>query len=123
MSGNWLRLSKRLGLYLRDGMACVYCQRPSHHALGQDGFSVDHVIPRNGGNNQAANLVTCCTKCNSSKKDRDLEEWLQSPRCPAVGTPAEVLMRVLQATTTPLKPHRRAARLILVAHGYDPKYI
>lgn len=50
---------------------CVYC--------GADNpKTVDHVVPvSKGGGNGLDNLVPCCKACNSKKRDRDLQEWLQ----------------------------------------------
>jgi len=70
---NWIRQEKRLAIYLRDGMACVYCG-----ATVEDGarMSLDHIIPRSqGGTNAAVNLVTCCRRCNSSRADRTVAEF------------------------------------------------
>ena len=52
------------------GPFCVYC--------GADNpTSVDHVVPvAAGGVTDLSNLVPACGRCNSSKRDRDLEEWL-----------------------------------------------
>lgn len=39
----------------------------------------DHVIPFSaGGRLSADNIVPCCQKCNSSKKDRDMVQWFKS---------------------------------------------
>jgi 5-methylcytosine-specific restriction endonuclease McrA len=50
--------------------SCVYC--------GADNpTSVDHVVPvAAGGVTDLSNLVPACSRCNSSKRDRDLKEWL-----------------------------------------------
>lgn len=49
---------------------CVYdCGRP---AIG-----LDHIVPvSKGGLTAPWNLVPCCRSCNSSKRGRDLNEWL-----------------------------------------------
>jgi 5-methylcytosine-specific restriction endonuclease McrA len=71
----WIRPEKRLAIYARDNWQCVYCGRgPSvTHALLHTAhvsaiLSLDHVIPRyNGGDNASYNLVTCCRRCNRIK--------------------------------------------------------
>lgn len=65
---NWLRPEKRLAIYLRDGLACAYCGI----GIEQDAkLTLDHLKPHSaGGSNEAANLVTCCHRCNSSRGDR-----------------------------------------------------
>lgn len=49
---------------------CSYCASPDH-------LAIDHLIARKkGGPDHADNLILACRKCNSSKRDRDLLEWL-----------------------------------------------
>lgn len=70
---NWIRQEKRLAIYLRDGLACAYCG-----ASIEDGaqLSLDHLRPAShGGSNDAANLVTCCSRCNSARADRPVAQF------------------------------------------------
>jgi 5-methylcytosine-specific restriction endonuclease McrA len=68
----WIRKDKRWAIYLRDGMRCVYC---GAHAT-QTVLTLDHCKPRKqGGSNDARNLVTCCYSCNSAKKNMSLRSW------------------------------------------------
>lgn len=47
---------------------CVYCAKPA--------TEVDHVRPLSrGGIEHLTNLVPACKSCNSSKKDRMLDQW------------------------------------------------
>jgi 5-methylcytosine-specific restriction protein A len=69
----WLTRARRLGIYLRDGLACVYCG-----ATVEDGtqLSLDHIIPYSeGGSTKSDNLVSCCKKCNDSRGNRDYREF------------------------------------------------
>src|SRR3990167_6318213 len=69
----WCRPSTRLAIYLRDGMACVWCG----HSI-EDGatLSLDHVTPHvKGGTNDPANLVTSCARCNSSRGTRSVPRF------------------------------------------------
>lgn len=62
------RARKRVGI-TSVGQNCVYCGKPAN--------AVDHIIPKiKGGQDVAWNLVPCCKSCNSSKKDKDLDEFL-----------------------------------------------
>jgi len=66
----WIRRERRLALYMRDGLACVWCGS----GLEDEGvtLSLDHVVPvSKGGGNDSRNLVTSCRKCNSVRGDRD----------------------------------------------------
>lgn len=48
---------------------CKYCDRPA--------TTFDHVIPvSKGGPSTIDNIVPACVFCNSSKKDRNVDEWL-----------------------------------------------
>jgi len=70
---NWIRPERRLAIYLRDGLACCYCGEGI-----EDGakLTLDHVLPvSKGGSNDAANLVTCCHRCNSSRGTRPVAEF------------------------------------------------
>jgi len=48
---------------------CVYCGDPA--------TTFDHIIPvSKGGNTTRGNVAPACISCNSSKKDRDLDQFL-----------------------------------------------
>ena len=71
----WIRQQKRLAIYLRDNMSCVYC------GVGVEEdesirLSLDHLTPRvKGGSNNESNLVTCCGRCNSSRGYRTFRDF------------------------------------------------
>jgi len=68
----WAYTTTRWAIYLRDGLACVYC-RATIQALvkdpdGANFLTLDHVRPRTkAGSNQPSNLVTACYACNTLK--------------------------------------------------------
>jgi len=67
---NWIRQTTRLAIYLRDGMACVYCG-----STVEDGatLTLDHIKPvSKGGSNHPTNLVTCCHACNCARGSKSL---------------------------------------------------
>jgi hypothetical protein len=67
---NWIRQTTRLAIYLRDGLACVWCG-----AAAEDGaqLTLDHLMPHaRGGSNAPRNLVTACHRCNSSRGKRSV---------------------------------------------------
>lgn len=73
---HWIRDEKRLAIYLRDGMACIYC---GASVEGDTRLTLDHVKPYSkGGSNEPGNLVTCCHKCNSSRGDRALKTFVDA---------------------------------------------
>ena len=72
----WIRQEKRLAIYLRDGLACVYCGESV-----EDGatLTLDHLqCHSRGGSNAAANLVTACKRCNSSRGTRSVRSFCRS---------------------------------------------
>lgn len=97
---NWIGRQRRLAIYLRDGLACVYCG-----ASIEDGaqLTLDHLRTHvDGGGNESTNLVTCCKTCNSSRGARSVAAF-----CRAV---AEYLGRDPQET---LRRVRNSARRVL----------
>ena len=52
--------------------ACYYCG-------DADRLCVDHLIPKmRGGPDASDNLIWSCRRCNSSKGDRDMLEWMNA---------------------------------------------
>ena len=73
-------LSRR-AVFLRDGGRCQYC--------GDKAESIDHVIPRSrGGEHTWENVVAACERCNSSKRDRFLEDTTMRLRHRPAGAPS-----------------------------------
>lgn len=71
------------GLRDRDGDECHYCgvvldfEPNVGKAYKPDLATVDHVHPiSRGGSHTWDNVVLACWACNTSKKDRTVEEWL-----------------------------------------------
>lgn len=70
---NWIRQEKRLAIYLRDGLACVWCGQAVEDGVK---LTLDHVICHvDGGSNHESNLVTACHGCNSRRGDRPVEDF------------------------------------------------
>ena len=56
-------------LQMKRERACIYCGSTKN-------LTFDHIIPvSRGGPDIPSNLVLACSKCNSSKGDRDVFEW------------------------------------------------
>jgi 5-methylcytosine-specific restriction endonuclease McrA len=69
----WLRPSKRIAIYARDGFCCLYCGSSVEKGAR---LTVDHIVPSaEGGTNDAENLITACMSCNSAKRDLSAREW------------------------------------------------
>ncbi|ENI0651901.1 HNH endonuclease [Salmonella enterica] len=51
---------------------CAYCGA----VLSNDSFTIDHVIPKHhGGNNAIENLLASCRMCNTTKGTKTIEQW------------------------------------------------
>lgn len=73
---NWIRKERRLAVYIRDGLACAYCDRGIEDGIK---LTLDHLTPYvQGGSNDPTNLVTCCSFCNSSRGARDWKVFAKS---------------------------------------------
>jgi len=108
---NWIRQEKRLSIYLRDGLSCVYCGSGV-----EDGaqLSLDHIICHSaGGSNHQHNLVTCCSKCNSSRKHRTVEEFAEAVAGYINhGVTAEMILNDIEEFTNRPLPKDEAKELI-----------
>lgn len=63
------RDKKKVELLGSPSSACAYC--------GKEATTIDHIIPRTkGGRDISSNIVDACKSCNSSKKDKDLADFL-----------------------------------------------
>jgi 5-methylcytosine-specific restriction endonuclease McrA len=52
---------------------CSYCGKETK----REDRTIDHVVPlAKGGPHAIANLAMACFSCNSSKQDKDLQEWV-----------------------------------------------
>lgn len=110
--GNWIRPERRLGLYLRDGMACVWCLA----AVEEEGvrLSLDHVVPNvKGGGNESTNLITACTRCNSARGSRPVMEFALAVRDYVNdGTTARQIAGRVRAAVRKAVPIAEAKRMI-----------
>lgn len=70
-----IRKNERLAIYLRDGLACVYCGQAVADGAK---LTLNHLKPYSkGGSNNATNLVTCCAICKASRGTRTLKVWTE----------------------------------------------
>ncbi len=120
---NWIRQEKRLAIYLRDGLACMYCGSGI-----EDGaqLSLDHVKPHSkGGSNSERNLVTCCQKCNSSRGDRPVEEFADA----TAGyinhgvTGKDIMASIRSNTRKSLKSYKSEAKSLIERRGSAAKVL
>lgn len=108
---NWIRQEKRLAIYLRDNLACIYCGAAVENGVQ---LTLDHIRPRsNGGNNEASNLVTACNSCNSARGNRSVSSF-----CDTVaaylnhGVTADQIMRNIRNATRRTLPLAQAKAMV-----------
>lgn len=114
---NWIRQDKRLAIYLRDGLACVWCGQGIEDGIT---LSLDHITPHSaGGSNEASNLVTACSGCNSRRGDRNASEFAKA----VAGyvnhgvTATDIEMDILHRTGQKLTPFRKEAKEMIARRG------
>lgn len=76
---------KRKEVWDKTNGHCWYCgiqliirdeHDPDSRLLSRQWFALDHVMPRTlGGSNDASNLVPVCLICNSTKNNKNLEQY------------------------------------------------
>lgn len=90
---NWIRQEKRLAIYLRDGLACIWCGEGVEEGAQ---LSLDHLKPHSKkGCNGESNLVTSCKRCNFSRGDRSVKEFASAVvEYLGEGDPDEVVARI-----------------------------
>lgn len=67
---NWKKTRKLI--FERDAFTCQYC------GAKDSKLECDHVLPvSKGGSDDFSNLVTACSRCNRSKRDKLLDEWMK----------------------------------------------
>jgi 5-methylcytosine-specific restriction endonuclease McrA len=75
-------LSKKLGkvgrqIKARDNHECAYCQATAESSGAH--LHLDHLVPRSaGGQDVATNLVLACYRCNTSRQDMPLTQWVKA---------------------------------------------
>lgn len=106
----WIRPAKRLAIYLRDSLSCVYCGKGIESGAQ---LTLDHVVACElGGTNHETNLVTCCDHCNSAKQAKTLRAWYRALRTAGLDT-TTVARRVRRLTSRP--PNIAAAKAIMAS--------
>ena len=105
----WIRPVKRLAIYHRDGLACIYCGATMEEGAR---LTLDHVVACDlGGGNSESNLVTACLSCNSTKQAKTLKQFLVILADKGVN-PAGIAAKVRKQTGKDLAPFLVIAKAI-----------
>lgn len=113
---NWCRQEKRLAIYLRDNLECVYCGDGITQGVT---LSLDHVKPYSkGGTNHESNLVTSCQHCNTARNNRTIK-WMCNRIAKVVEgwTGPEIRSYVFSQARIELKPYLDQAKRMLRRQG------
>ncbi len=123
MGMNWIRQSKRLAIYMRDGLSCAWCGDSVENGAR---LSLDHLKPASkGGCNHETNLVTCCERCNKSRGNRSVAafgravaEYLNHNV-----TAEMVIDHVRRTARKSLKPYKVEAAMLVERRGSVAKVL
>ena len=62
-----------------EGKTCPYCGE----YMSKKTKSLDHMVPLNkGGLHGVVNMIICCRRCNTAKRDKDFGDWLSKLKEP-----------------------------------------
>lgn len=111
---NWISQHKRLAIYLRDGLACVYCGNGVENGTK---LTLDHLIPysKGGAITDAMNLVTCCHRCNSTRGNRPRAHFVAA-LVETIGGDAESILRNIKNARC-RKLNIKAAKELIARRG------
>ena len=92
-TGQWRKV--RASVLSRDGYICAYC--------GQEANTVDHVVAlaKGGQPYDMENLVACCSRCNSRKRDKSGAFFLSQSATPPVSSS---VISPLTHSSAPISP-------------------
>lgn len=96
----WIRNEKRLAIYIRDGLSCVYCGDGVETSTK---LTLDHLDTRcSGGSNDASNLVTCCFKCNTARGTRSVKDFVGGVASYILESGSDILNNIERLRQKPL---------------------
>jgi 5-methylcytosine-specific restriction endonuclease McrA len=114
---NWISQVRRLAIYLRDGCACVWCGATFEAGAK---LTLDHVVGHaKSQNNGAANLVTACHRCNTSRNTRSAARFAAAVAGYLNGgaTAAAILAHVHASRRRSLEQFMAEARALVERRG------
>lgn len=120
---NWIRQEKRLAIYIRDGLKCVYCLEDPYTMKERGStLTLDHVnthisAMRAGekADNNETNLVTSCSTCNSSRQDMDINKFVDKISSQVGQDPSVIMDRITKNLAAPL--NMRTAKELIIHKG------
>ena len=111
----WICQKERLAIYLRDGMACVYCGQGIEDGVT---LSLDHVEPHcKGGSDDHSNLVTACKRCNTVRGNRSLWNFARDTAGYLGIEKEEISKHVNACLRRPMNRNRKMAHKLIARRG------
>ena len=112
---NWITQKKRLAIYLRDGMACVWCRSGVEHGAK---LTLDHVKPHSkNGSNHESNLITACHFCNTSRNAKSMAGFARTSAQRHNVASADLLGDIRRKTARVLRPYVKQAEELIASRG------
>ena len=114
---NWIRQDKRLAIYLRDGCACAWCGATVE---GGAKLTLDHIVVHSkSANNNESNLVTACSRCNTSRGTRSAPKFAAAVATYLNGgvKADAILKHVRNCAARSLKQYRKEAKALIERRG------
>jgi 5-methylcytosine-specific restriction endonuclease McrA len=122
---NWISQNSRLAIYLRDGLACAYCNEGIEQGAQ---LTLDHIFCCNSSDkpdNRPLNLITCCKRCNSSRGDRPINAFVKAV-AEYLNHDADAKLikkHIMCCIKRDVKPFRKQARELIALRGSALKAI
>ena len=106
---------KRVVIYLRDGLSCLYCGRVLECGIK---LTLDHLIPKSqGGSGRYENLVTSCDTCNTRKDNYTLSHFLRHHVNSKEGNHEDIHERIEMSLRRNLKYFNEVSESLLSRYG------
>jgi hypothetical protein len=108
----WITRQRRLAIYLRDGMACVYCCKGVEDGIT---LTLDHRKTRVATvkpDNSTRNLLTACMSCNATRQNKSLSVFARHMAENAEVKDA-IMRRVSKCVSRDIGPYTDQAKQLL----------
>lgn len=111
----WITDKKRLAIYLRDGLACMWCGKGLEADIC---LTLDHFTPRERrGTNKATNLFTACHGCNSIRQNSSAAAFARLIAAQCERDPLNVYREINRRRQVSLAGFLSTAAIVIAERG------